>query len=211
MFRPLATIRVWPVVSLTQLAKKGVFGSTLIKKHRYWPRDVNAEMIKAHFEESVVRHRLLPMNLLEDNSKWDSHSFKEPYYIMMLMATYGTIERVGQEQSWTWKSKNTECRIAFQSPELVHNHFKYKHAVNDHNNRRQAPISIERDWSTNWWPHWVFAFLIAITEVTVIKVSINLFKNADIGTFISWKRLSEELINIPYLLKECSGSLSGAS
>ncbi len=49
------------------------------------------------------------MNLLEDNSKLDSHGFKEPDNIMMSMATYGTIEREGQEQTWAWKSENANA------------------------------------------------------------------------------------------------------
>ncbi len=150
--------------ALTQLAKNGVFGSALIKKCRYWPKDINRDMIKAHFKDYFLGHTdCFRMNLLEDNSKLDIHGFKEPDYIMMLMGTYGTIERVGQEQTRTWKSENAEYRTTFQYPELVHNHFKYRHAVDDNNNRRQAPVSIERTWSTNWWPHQVFAFLIAIT------------------------------------------------
>ncbi len=40
--------------ALIQLAKKGVFGSALIKERRYWPKDVNGDMIKAHYKASVV-------------------------------------------------------------------------------------------------------------------------------------------------------------
>ncbi len=42
--------------ALTQLARKDVFGSALIKKRRYWPKNVNSDMIKAHFKESAVGH-----------------------------------------------------------------------------------------------------------------------------------------------------------
>ncbi len=137
--------------ALTQLAKKGVFGSALIKKRRYWPKEVNGDTIKAHFKESVVGDTdCFRMNLLGDNSKLEIHGFKEPDYIMMLMATYGTIERVGQEQTQKWKTEKTECRTTFQYPELMHNIFKYCHSVDDYDNQKQAPISIERTWSTNW-------------------------------------------------------------
>ncbi len=70
---------------------------------------------KDHLKESIVGQTdCLRMNLLEDNSKLDIHGFKELDYIMMLIATYGTIERVGQEQTRTWQSENTECRTTFQ-------------------------------------------------------------------------------------------------
>ncbi len=124
------------------------------------------------------------MNLLEDNSKQAIYAYKEPDYIVMLMAMYGTIKRVGQEQLWTWKLCNAAYRATFPYPELVYNHLKYCHAVDGHNNCRQASISLERTWSTNWWPHQVFALLIAVTEVNVIKVWINLFNNLDIRTLV---------------------------
>ena len=65
---------------------------------------------------------------------------------MMLMSTYGTLERVGNNQSWTWKSDNTEHQTTFVYPELIQNHFQYYHAVDDHNNRSQSPISLEMTW-----------------------------------------------------------------
>jgi len=191
------------VKALTQLARKGVFASAVIKKRRYWPKDVDGDMIKAHFEDAPVGHTdCFRMQLQEDNSKIDIHGFKEPNYIMMLMATYGTLERMGDDQSRTWKNDNVEHRATFKYAELIHNHFQYRHAVDDHNNRRQSPISLERTWCTNWWPHRVFAFLIAITEINVLKVWTNIFHHPDIGTIEFRKKLSEELINNPYLLEE---------
>ena len=50
-------------------------------------------------------------------------------------------------------------------PEVVHNHFKHHHAVDDHNARQHSPISIEVVWATKCWPNCVFAFLLSITEV----------------------------------------------
>ncbi len=98
--------------SYKTLAKKGVFGSVLIKERRYWPKVVNEDIIKAYFEESVVGHTdCFRTNLLEDNSGIDIYGFTEPDSIMMLMATYGNIERVGQEQSWAWKFENANAGL----------------------------------------------------------------------------------------------------
>ena len=124
-----------------------MFASAIIKKHRFWPKDVNREMINAHFEDSPVGHtNCFWMNLYEDNSKIGIYSFIESDYTMMLMSTYGTLERVGNNQSWTWKSDNTEHQTTFVYPELIQNHFQYYHTVDDHNNRSQSPISLEMTW-----------------------------------------------------------------
>ena len=39
---------------LVQLRKKGVFGSALIKKCRYWPADIKGDAINAHFDSKDV-------------------------------------------------------------------------------------------------------------------------------------------------------------
>jgi hypothetical protein len=189
--------------ALTHLADKGVFATALIKKRRYWPKYVNGDMIKEHLSNSEVGDtKCYRLTLPEDNAKLDIHCLKEPDYTMMLMATFGTIERVGPEKIRIWKNGNTDCRTTFRYPELFHNHYHYRHAVDDHNNRRHSPISIERTWSTHWWPHRVFAFLIAITEVNTIKCWVEIVGNEDIGTLGFRRALSEELINNSYLMEE---------
>ena len=185
--------------ALTELAKKGVFATALIKKRRYWPKHVDGDMIKANFADANVGDtNCYRMTLPDDNSKLDIHCLKEPDYIMMLMATFGTLERVGTE-----KFRNVDnTRISFRYPELFHNHYQYRHAVDDHNNRRHAPISIERTWTTNWWPNRVFAFILAISEVNVIKTWVNIYGNKDVGTITFRKMLANQLIQNPYLMDE---------
>ena len=67
----------------------------LIKKRRYWLKNVDGDMIKAHFDGAPVGHMdCYRMNLPDDNSKLDIHCLKEPDYVMMLMSTFGTTQRV---------------------------------------------------------------------------------------------------------------------
>ena len=44
-------------------------------------------------------------------------------------------------------------------------HFRYHHQVYYHNNRTNAPISIERTWATKFWPDRNSAWYLAVTEV----------------------------------------------
>ena len=150
---------------IIELRKNGVFASALIKKRRYWPKYIRGEEIKDHFKDKEVG----------DTNSWagqlDSVPFhvlamKEPDYVMSLMSTYGTNRRDGyKETRRDWKENGATKNKSFVYPEVVHNHFKHRHAVDDHNARRHSPISIEVIWATKRWPNRVFAFLLSITEV----------------------------------------------
>ena len=124
---------------------------------------------------------------------------KEPDYVMMLMTTYGTTTRFGLEKPCRLDD-GTE--VKFQYPKIIYNHFKYWHAVDDHNNRWQSPISIEKTWKTKWWPNRVFAFLLALTEINCLLVWVNILKHDPIETLEFWKMLAKELINNPYRKEE---------
>ena len=64
-------------------------------------------------------------------------------------------------------SDGTKKTTKFNYPEVVGNHFLYRHSVDDHNNKRHSPISLEVVWGTKYWPNHVFSFLLAVTEVNV--------------------------------------------
>ena len=53
----------------------------------------------------------------------------------------------------------------FKYMEPFYYHFKYRHQVDDHNNLRHSPISLEESLSTKDWKIRVFSFIIAIIEV----------------------------------------------
>jgi len=109
--------------ALTELAKKGVFATALIKKRRYWPKNVDGDMIRAHFDSASVGHMdCYRMNLQDDNSKLDMHCLKEPEYVMILMSTFGTTQRVGGEKKRTWIVNDQQHQATFIYPELFHLH-----------------------------------------------------------------------------------------
>jgi len=129
---------------------------------------------------------------------------------MLLMATYGTLERVGPQHSRSWEDADGQSHSTrVQYPEIVYNHYKYRHSVDDHNNRRQSPISLEKTWSTHWWPNRVFAFLIAISEVNTLKAWTNIYQNPDMETLDFRKQLADELINNPFLAEETAAEARG--
>ena len=66
-----------------------------------------------------------------------------------------------------WMGVETAKKNKFNYPEVVGNHFLYRHSVNDHNNKRHSPISLEGLWATKYWPNRVFSFLLSVTKVNV--------------------------------------------
>ena len=57
---------------------------------------------------------------------------REPDYIMSLMLTYGTMERLGEERSRSWKEDGVTKTTKFKYPEIVHNNYKYRHMADYH-------------------------------------------------------------------------------
>lgn len=184
------------VKGIVELLKQGVFAAALIKKRRYWPRYVRGDEIRQHFDSKAVGDADAWSGTL-DGQSFKIHSMKEPDYVMSLMTTYGTLSRVGCKVTSRKVGNET---ITFNYPEVVNNHFKYRHAVDDHNSKRHQPISLESTWATTWWPNRVFAFLLAITEVNVMLAAVHFTEMYDTQpSMLDFrKKFAKELINNQY-------------
>ena len=111
----------------------------------------------------------------------------------MLMLAYGTQEWMGNEKY----RKLTDGSIRrIKSPEVLHNHFRYQHLIDDHNSKRHQPISLEVVWATQEWSCRAFAFLLAMMEVN--------------GMIAFRKKFAQELINNDYLKREAAEPCSSA-
>ena len=75
---------------------------------------------------------------------------KEPDYVMMLMASHGTLERVRDEKNriWTHMGDPNTIKTNSKYPELVHNHFQYQDSVDAHNGSRMCTIAFKEIWKT---------------------------------------------------------------
>ena len=62
---------------LVQLRKKGVFGATLIKKHRYWPENIKSDAIDAHFDSKELGN-IDAVKQVEDGVDYHLFCMKEP-------------------------------------------------------------------------------------------------------------------------------------
>ena len=119
---------------------RGVFATAFIKKRRYWLKYVPGEDIKNHFVELNVGDIQCWHEKL-DAVQFHLHCMKKTDNIMSLLSTYGIMERFGKEKSCSWNEDSVAKTAKFKYPEVVYNHYKYRHMVDDHNARRQSPIS----------------------------------------------------------------------
>jgi hypothetical protein len=77
------------------------------------------------------------------------------------MSTFGTLDKVPSHKT---KQSTALGVVEFCYPKPVSWHNQPKHWVDDHNQRRHAPIDLAEIWKTQWWPHCQFAFFLTISE-----------------------------------------------
>ena len=124
---------------------------------------ISGEAIVLHFATKDVGHIGALQGQL-DGVPFHVFCVKEEDYVSMLMSTYGTQEQMGNEKY----HKLTDGSIKrIKYPEVLHNHFRYHHLINDHNSKSHQPISLEVVWATHEWSFRPFAFLLAMMEVNV--------------------------------------------
>jgi hypothetical protein len=88
-------------------------------------------------------------------------------------------------------------------PEIMSNHYKFRLAVNDHNAKRHSPICLEHVWATKYWPHRLFSFLLAVTEVNVNLAEAHFVLKTRPRPQLQFRKLlANDLINNPYLVEE---------
>jgi hypothetical protein len=127
--------------------------AALIKKRRYWPKWIPGNVILAHFADKNVEDVDALPGMLDD-VPFHVFEMKEPDCVMKLMSTYGMNERVvGKWKRRAYKIGGQRHKVSFQYPEVVHNHFRYRHVIGDHNSKCHSPISLEVTWATKWSPH----------------------------------------------------------
>ena len=73
-----------------------------------------------------------------------------------------------QEHRRVWTKDGQEQRASFKYTELFYLHFRYHHAVDDHNNLCHLLPSIEKSWITQYRECNVFSVILAIIKVIAL-------------------------------------------
>ena len=148
----------------------------------------NKDTTKTTTKQQQQQHK---KNKKSPTTTTTTRTTKEPDYVMLLMST----------------ARST----SFRYPEVVHNHFLYCHAVDDHNGKRHSPISLEVVWATKRWPNRVFAFLVSITEVNCYLAE-SYFTSRKSNSMLDFRKsLSCQLIENEYFDQEAESQLRRSS
>ena len=128
----------------------------------------SGEEVKTHFNrEGVSVGDTGAVSGHMDGVSYNFWCMKEPNYIMSCMATGGRLLSDATckvaTRSWVENGVNIVKSFAYALP--FDWHFRYRHAVDDHNNLRHALPSIEDTWLTTRWELRVLAFVLALCEV----------------------------------------------
>jgi hypothetical protein len=167
---------------IVALEAKGVYAGALIKKRRYWPKSVPGGAIDAHFAGKEVGDVDMLEAKTEEGKPFRIFCFKEPDYVMKIMATWMTLDELEDHPTRReYKGPNGQTVVkTFKYRMPFGLHFQYRHQVDDHNNRRHAPISLERTWATKFWPDRNFAWYLAALEVNTALASGHMQKGGGV-------------------------------
>ncbi|KAI2500665.1 Transposase IS4 [Fragilaria crotonensis] len=186
---------------LVQLASVGVYASAVIKKRRYWPKYIDGAAIDSHFDlKEIGTTDSLPGTL--DGINFKVFCMKEEDYVMKLMATYGALRPMdgGLTQRSVTRRSGIRENVSFVYTEPFFNHFKFRHQVDDHNNARHSPISLEESINTKDWKIRVFTFILAVVEVNA-RLAHSYFSQSDTLSQLEFRRLlAKELMEFSFVV-----------
>ena len=143
---------------IVELETRGMYGGALIKKQRYWTRNVSYNDIDKKSEGKEVGAANCLDTKTDEGKTFKIHCMKEPDYVMKLMASWMTLNYlVGENTKRDWKDNGVRNLKQFVYKQPFGMHFRYRHQVYNDNNRRHSPISIETTWVTKFWDDRNFA------------------------------------------------------
>jgi hypothetical protein len=175
---------------IVELAARGVYGGALIKKRRYWPKSVPGDLIDRHFADKEVGDYDMLETTTEEGKPFKIFCFKEPDYVMKIMASWMTLNELeGAQTKRDYKDASGRMvskKFCYRQPFGLH--FKYRHQVDDHNNRRHAPISLERTWATKFWADRNFAWYLAVSFVNVNLAHGHFQNNGEVVPTLLFRR-----------------------
>ena len=118
-----------------------MYASALVKKRRYWPKNVDGEDAKRHMEHKEVGVTCRRPGVI-DGEAFDLFCLKEPDYCMLMMSTYGSLNKKA-DQKESVRIVDGE-RKTFYYNNIVGNHFEYRDSVDNHNAKRHDCSMKER-------------------------------------------------------------------
>jgi hypothetical protein len=151
-------------VGILHLHELGVFGQSLIKKRKYWPKGCPGDQIDKYFEGKPLGFtKTLRQDM--DGIPFNIHCTRDDRFVTKMMSTHGLLSEVSDHT--TWRKKDGEW-VSYNYAEYLSRHNRCKHWVDDVNNRRHDPIGLDQVWKTKWWPTRQFTFICSVAESNAV-------------------------------------------
>jgi hypothetical protein len=192
--------------ALIKLKKVGLFACVVIKKCRYWPLMVPDNAMTEAFDVVQVGDSVAISGVL-NGIRYFLWGLKKPSYVMKMMAMGGPLisNDSCKIQKWKWTKGGVKMMQTFQFRLPYDWHYKYCHAVNNHNNMRHSLQSIEHTITATCWEMHVFFFVLAVLEVNAFLAYRFFCKPNPVPTLRQFQhKLAWQLIKNKYLLEEDS-------
>ena len=120
---------------------------------------------------------------------------------MMLMATYGTLAKQGEDKTRNFMDGGSKVVKKFKYPEVVYNHYQFQDEINNNNSLRMSLISMEDTWMTSQWANRVFCFLLAVMVVNIQNAGCCVLNLIKVDALQACKLIAEQLRHHKYLKK----------
>ena len=120
---------------------------------------------------------------------------------MMLMATYGTLVKQGEEKTRNFMDGGSKVVKKFKYPEVVYNHYQFQDVINNNNSMRMSLISMEETWMTSQWANRVFCFLLAVMVVNIQNAGFYVLNLIKVDALQACKLIAKQLRHNKYFKK----------
>ena len=124
-------------------------------------------------------------------------AIKYPDNVILMMTTYGTLEyleRLGTQRRYKGSGGDLVTK-QFNYRKVFGINFNYRYQVDDNNNRRHSPVSVERTWDTKYWTDRCHAYFLALVEVNANYLQGYLVDEVDVEPQLNfWRQLGWEMV-----------------
>ena len=162
------------IPSVVQLRARGLFSTTVIKKHAHWPKYTKAAEAVLEMQGKEVGSIKVRRGFYLNNG--ESHklhmvALADSLHTSLMVTNWSTTLRSGEPK----KRRVGNDIVQFQYGELHNHYYSGRHAVDDNNNNRQGCLSLEEVFVPKAWEMRQFGFIIALCQTNAF-VLYNYFR-----------------------------------
>ena len=147
---------------LTELKKRGLFGTMFIKKRRGWPKGVPGDAIHASLQGADIgkQFAFVANEGSPHNGVWLA-AMPDSKHISMMGNTHSTTIQMGEKK----KRRVGDLLVEINYAEYQQNYYKARNAVDFNNQLRQGYLSLEAGAATKDWAKRQFFFVLGVIEI----------------------------------------------